>query len=168
MPVPPAMAMADRWMHWRRITRGDGTSKLPVTVDGSPASSTDMSTWAALPQAESSDVGEGLGFALGDGFACIDLDHCYDERNHLTPWAKMLIAPVADSTWIEISPSGNGLHIWGRYGERTGLKVRNDLGMNIEAYSQGRYMTYTGHRFRKSPAKLADLTFLFDVIAHLA
>ena len=167
--MPPSRAQGRR-ANARTSRDGDGRplDALPVTVDGSPASSTDLSTWAALPQAESSDVGEGLGFALGDGFACIDLDHCYDERNHLTPWAKMLIAPVADSTWIEISPSGNGLHIWGRCGERTGLKVRNDLGMNIEAYSQGRYMTYTGHRFRKSPAKLADLTFLFDVIAHLA
>ncbi|RSX53952.1 hypothetical protein D2E25_0258 [Bifidobacterium goeldii] len=168
MPVPAEMALADRWMRWRRITRGDGTTKQPITVDGLPASSTDPSTWSPLVVAESSNAGDGLGFALGNGIACIDLDHCYDSRGYLTDWAKMIIAPVEGRTYIEISPSGEGLHIWGVTGERTGIKVRNDLGMNIEAYSQGRYITYTGHKFRDSPLKLANLTFLFDVIPRLA
>lgn len=107
-----------------------------------------------------------MGFVLGDGFACIDLDHCYDGRNHLTDWAKMLIAPVRGKTYIEISPSGEGLHIWGRAAERTGVKVRGI--MNAEAYSRARYITYTGHVWRQSPATLTDLTFLFDVITRLA
>ena len=153
-------------MRWRRIARGDGPTKLPLTVDGAPASSTDPRTWSALTEAEASTAGDGLGFALGDGFACIDLDHCYDSRNHLADWAKMLIAPVEGRTWIEISPSGDGLHIWGTAPETTGIRVRGL--MNAEAYSQGRYMTYTGRAFRDAPAALADLTFLFDVLRRLA
>ncbi|QSY58709.1 bifunctional DNA primase/polymerase [Bifidobacterium imperatoris] len=168
MPVPCEMALADRWMRWKRVTRGDGTTKQPITTDGKPASSTDPSTWTALEQAENSTTGDGLGFALGNGFACIDLDHCYDNRGHLTDWAKMLIAPVAGRTYIEISPSGDGLHIWGTAPQQTGIRIRNTLGMNIEAYTQGRYMTYTGRTFRDSPTKLADLTFLLAVIPKLA
>jgi primase-polymerase (primpol)-like protein len=163
--VPVDMGMADRWLRWRLVHRGDGTSKLPVTIDGHPASSTDPSTWTSLPVAEESKVGDGIGFALGSGFACIDLDHCYDSRNHLEPWAKMILAPVAGSTYIETSPSGDGLHIWGLAGERTGVKVRGL--MNVEAYSRSRFMTWTGKAFHDAPAKLADLTYLFDVISRL-
>lgn len=166
MPVPPDMAMADRWLRWRLAHRGDGTSKRPIRFDGAPASSTDPATWTSLPTAEQSTTGDGLGFALGGGFACIDLDHCYDARGHLADWAKMLLAPVAGRTWVEISPSGQGLHIWGRCAERKGVKVRGL--MDAEAYSQGRYMTYTGHAWRDSPARLTDLTFLFDIIGKLA
>lgn len=166
MPVPAQMAMADRWMRWRRIVRGDGATKMPLTCDGMPASSTDPATWSSLVEAEASKTGDGLGFALGNGFACIDLDHCYDSRGHLADWAKMLVAPVADRTYIEISPSGDGLHIWGQAPERTGVRARGLL--NAEAYSRDRYMTYTGRVFRDSPARLADLTFLFDVITKLA
>lgn len=168
MPVPSQMALADRWVRWQRVTRGDGTTKKPLTCDGDPASSTDPTTWSPLTETEASPIGDGLGFALGDGFACIDLDHCYDSRGYLSDWAKMIIAPVEGKTYIEISPSGDGLHIWGTTSERRGVKVRNTLGMNIEAYSQGRYMTYTGRTFRAAPTALADLTFLFDVIGRLA
>ncbi|MDY4677599.1 MAG: hypothetical protein SO360_01865 [Bifidobacterium tsurumiense] len=164
--MPAAMAMADRWMRWKLIHRGDGTSKMPIDTEGNPASSTDPRTWTSLPVAEESTVGDGLGFALGDGFACIDLDHCYDSRNHLLPWAKMLLGAVEGTTWIETSPSGDGLHIWGRMNECKGIKVRGL--MDVEAYSQGRFMTFTGRQWRDSPSKLADLSFLFQVIHRLA
>ena len=164
--MPPDMAMADRWLRWRLARRGDGTGKRPLRFDGAPASSTDPSTWTSLPTAEQSKAGDGLGFALGGGFACIDLDHCYDSRGHLADWAKMLLAPVAGRTWIEISPSGHGLHIWGRCAEHKGVKVRGL--MDAEAYSQGRYMTYTGHAWRDSPARLADITLLFEVIKRIS
>lgn len=166
--MPAEMKDAGRWLRWKRVTRGDGTTKRPVTTDGKPASSTDHATWSTFEQARRSAAGDGMGFALGDGFACIDLDHCYDGQGHLKDWAKMILAPVEGRTYIEISPGGDGLHIWGTAPERTGIKVRNELGMNIEAYSQGRYMTCTGRTWRKSPQRLTDLTYLFDVIARLA
>lgn len=159
------MAMADRWLRWKLQRRGDGTTKVPLTIDGRNASSTDPDTWSSLIEAEDSTIGDGIGFALGSGFACIDLDHCYDSRNHLADWAKSFIAPVEDKTWIEISPSGDGLHIWGLMPEVTGIKVRD--GMSVEAYSQGRYMTYTGRRFKESPAKLSDLSYLFWLAGRL-
>ena len=164
--TPPArMAMADRWVRWRKVVRGDGTTKIPLTIDGTTASSTDPGTWSTFGAAEASTVGDGLGFARGGGIACIDLDHCYDSRGYLADWAKCLIAPVEGKTWIEISPSGDGLHIWGLMPERTGIKVRGI--MNAEAYSQGRYITVTGRTFRDSPARLADLTFPFDLLDRL-
>ena len=39
--------------------------------------------------------------------------------------------------------------------------------MNAKAYSKGRYMTYTGHAWRNSPAKLANVTLIFAVIKRI-
>lgn len=159
--------MADRWVRWTRVTRGDGTTKRPLTASGAAASSTDPGTWSPLVEAEASNVGDGIGFALGGGFACIDLDHCYDGRNHLEWWAKMLIAPVAGRAYIEISPSGTGLHVWGLLDPRPGMRLRNDLGMNIEIYSRDRFVTLTGRRHRDSGTGLPDMSNLWAVCERL-
>lgn len=108
-----------------------------------------------------------MGFMLGDGVACIDLDHCYDRRNRLEWWAKMLIAPVAGRAYIEISPSGDGLHVWGLLEPRPGMRIRNDMGMNIEFYSRDRFMTVTGRRHADSGRELPDLTNLWGVCSRL-
>lgn len=163
--IPSEMTSADRWMRWRYVPRGDGRTKQPMRPDGSPASSTHRRTWCDFDTANSSHTGDGLGFALGDGFACVDLDHCYTQQHHLEPWAKMLLAPVRGKTYVELSPSGEGLHIFGTCAERSGIKVRGIA--NAEAYSRDRYMTVTGRTWRDSPAKLADLTFLFDLLERL-
>ena len=89
----------------------------------------------------------------------------HDRRNHLTDWAKMLLAPVEGRTYIETSPSGDGLHIWGRCAPRAGVRTRGLV--TAEAYSRDRYMTVTGRPWHHAPATLADLTFLFDVIERL-
>lgn len=111
-------------------------------------------------------MGDGLGFALGNGFACIDLDHCMDASHRLLPWAKMILAPVEGKTYVEVSPSGDGLHIWGTCEERKGVRTR-DL-MNAEAYSQGRYMTVTMKPYGNAVDRLADITLIYDVIERLA
>lgn len=63
-----------------------------------------LPAFTALPTAEQSTAGDGLGFAFGGRFACIDLDNCYDSCGHLADWAQMLPMLIAGKTWIEISP----------------------------------------------------------------
>lgn len=63
--IPYEMTHADRWLRWKRVTRGDGTTKRPITIAGRPASSTDPATWCAWWDALGSTAGDGLGFALG-------------------------------------------------------------------------------------------------------
>ena len=160
--LPPAdMIMETRWVNWKQVRRGDRITKMPVQPNGDPAASTDAATWTDYDTASELRAGTGIGFVLGDGFACIDLDHCYDSRNHLADWAKPLLA-LAGDTFIEISPSGDGLHIWGLCKPRKGMKLRD--GENIEAYSQGRYITVTGKPYKTSKRRLADITTLMDLI----
>lgn len=167
MKTPPAeMLMQPRWVRWKPVDRNGRTTKMPIQADGTAASSTDPATWTDWEIANRSKAGEGTGFVLGDGIACIDLDHCYDNRNHLADWARRFLA-LAGDTFIEISPSGDGLHIWGTCQPRKGMKVRNG-DMNIEAYSRGRYITVTGRPYKTSTRQLADITMLFDLTETLS
>lgn len=97
----------------------------------------------------------GLGFVLGDGIGCIDLDHCIID-GRLTAWAIEILDSLP-TTYTEVSPSGAGLHVWGLIPERPGRKVRRD-GHSVETYSTGRYITVTGNRWGTCPNTLADLS----------
>lgn len=145
--IPAEMSGKDRWV--RRNRR-----KTPLTVAGGSASSTDPSTWSSLAEAKASKVGAGLGFVLGGGIGCIDLDHCFS-GGKLAGWAQEIVSRAPD-TYMEVSQSGEGLHIFGFLPEAPGRNIRRD-GRNVEFYSAGRYIAVTGDRFLDSPAKLADL-----------
>lgn len=108
---------------------------------GAWASATDPTTWTTYEAAKA--TGQPLGFVLGDGIGCIDLDHCLDEHGIPNGATRELLAYYADS-YVEVSPSGRGLHIWGTAAERRGFK-RTWKGQTIEFYSTGRYITITGH-----------------------
>ena len=80
------------------------------------ASSTDPASWSSYRDAARSSAGAGLGFVLdGDGVVCLDLDHCVDDEGTVAGWARNVLDAV-DGTWVEVSASGDGLHVWG-YGE---------------------------------------------------
>jgi len=137
------MIVKDRWLRHDR--------KRPIQVNGRPASSTNETTWTTFDRARSSELGDGLGFALGDGVACIDLDHCLVD-GRLTDSAASVVG-ACRGTYIEISPSGEGLHIFG-FAEVG--KGRN-LG-GIEVYDRGRFVTVTLRRFKRAPLILRDLS----------
>jgi len=123
------------------------------------------STWSSYREAAASSHGVGLGYVLaeGDGIVCIDLDHCIDASGRLAPWARRLLERCP-TTFVEVSPGGRGLHIWGR-GELTrGRKIRRADGAHIEVYGQGRYIAMSGRRYGDAPQTLADLS---EVVASL-
>ena len=127
--------------------------KRPITPDGRPASSTNPRTWSTYREAARSKVGDGLGFVLGDGVACLDIDRCLDERGRPDARAREILARVPDA-YVEISPSGRGLHVWGVAPEQPGRRYKD-----YEAYSTGRYVTVTGRVYR--PGGLPDLSVFF-------
>jgi len=153
--LPTELTSRPRWVRHSR-------SKAPLTVAGAPASSTDPKTWSTHTSARNSTVGVGLGFALnGDGVACIDLDHCLTGTG-VADWARSIV-DRCPPTYIEISPSGDGLHIWGFADVPRGRRIAV-TGGTVEIYGTGRYITVTGRRHGNAPTALADLS---DVIAHL-
>jgi primase-polymerase (primpol)-like protein len=153
--LPPEMTSKARWMRWKLVTRSGRTTKLPVTVAGKQASSTNAEKWCDYRTAKRSDVGAGLGFALGEGIGCIDLDHCIAD-GVVAGWAQDIL-DRCPPTFIEVSQSKTGLHIFGLLPEGAGRNIRRG-DVAIEFYSVGRFMAVTGDRFGASPATLADLS----------
>lgn len=144
----PAQTLRDipRWVRW-------SADKVPLRVTGGNASSTDPGSWVSWEVASSSSVGVGVGFVLSpaDSIVCVDIDHCLDSRGRLESWARDLLDKMP-STYVEVSPSGSGLHVWGvadfMSGRRTG---------DVEIYGAGRYITVTGQRFRGCGVEFANL-----------
>jgi primase-polymerase (primpol)-like protein len=146
--LPAELTSRARWVRHR--------AKVPLTIEGRCASSTDPATWASYRDAKASEIGDGLGFVFnGDGIAGIDLDHCL-AGGVLEPWAQQIL-DRCPATYVEISPSGTGLHIFGRAIVGAGRR-RN----GVEVYDRGRYFTVTGLPFGKPSRKLADNTGLIS------
>ena len=143
---PLELVSRDRWVTHR--------AKVPLQADGRTASSTDPATWTSFDQVTACKGRDGVGFVLnGDGIACVDLDHCLVD-GVLEPWAQQIV-DRCPRTYVEISPSGTGLHVFGLATVGVGRNMRG-----VEVYDRGRYMTVTGRRFGSFPARLADISGL--------
>jgi primase-polymerase (primpol)-like protein len=152
--IPAELRSLDRWVRY-------SARKVPLTTAGRAASSTNPLTWTTYAEASASTVGAGPGFVLnGDGLACLDLDHCLIGGKP-NPAARRFLAKLP-RTYIEVSPSGEGLHVWGRAEVPTGRRVTVD-GLSIEIYGRGRYMTVTDKPF--AAGGLADLSAVVATIS---
>lgn len=149
--APDRLRKSERWV--RHI------AKRPVQADGSVASSTDPATWCEFAAAFESQVGDGVGFVLnGDGVVCVDLDSCVVDGVP-NSWAQQIL-DLFPGAPVEVSLSGNGLHVWG-----TGplvSRVISVLGGKVEVYADKRYIAMTGVWLRRG-----DLVDLSDGIAKM-
>src|SRR5262249_53715707 len=92
---------------------------------------------------------QGVGFMFADGFAGIDLDGCRNpETGDITAWADDIIQSL--DAYVEVSPSGTGLHIF-VLGKVPGADKKFNLNpaighgkAAIEIYDSARYFTVTG------------------------
>lgn len=132
------------------------SAKVPLTVGNRSASSTNPATWSPFKVANVSDVGDGLGFVLaGEGITCIDLDHCIVD-GVLEPWAQSIVNQCK-GTYVEVSMSGTGLHVFGFASVGKGYR-RN----GVEIYDRGRYIAVTGRRWKRCPLVLTDISVVVD------
>jgi primase-polymerase (primpol)-like protein len=148
--IPEELRERPQWVCWRYEAKpgDDKLTKVPYTAGTSRrASSTDLKTWRTFEQAYMALDNEarhydGIGFVFSsaDPFVGIDLDKCRNpESGELAPWAREIISRVPEG-YIEVSPSGTGVHIIIR-GSVRGGGVRKGP---VEMYSRGRYFTITG------------------------
>jgi len=80
-----------------------------------------------------------VGACVVSPYVFIDLDKCFD-GDKLKPYAREIVERF--SSYTEISPSGNGLHIICKGKKPEGGNRNTELG--IEAYDRARYFTFTG------------------------
>lgn len=133
------------WISWKLVKKPEQEkpTKVPIQKNGQLASSTDASTWATFDE-----VGDNKGvvFEPTVGIVGIDFDHVVKDG--------VIVNKVIDEfvrsakTYVEYSPSGTGVHLLFRSTERIDLEANkhhfNDT-ESIEAYTWGRYFTFTGN-----------------------
>jgi hypothetical protein len=138
--MPRELRELDRWVCWKE-------GKVPYCPDQptKKASPTDPSTWgshSAAYRVYTNGGCLGVGFVLGEArIAGVDMDDCVD-NGVPRPEALMLMERIG-CKYIEFSPSGNGLRGFGYADSVQGTRGVVD-GVEVELYTDQRYMTVTG------------------------
>jgi putative DNA primase/helicase len=156
--IPNEIKALNQWVAWQGEQKDNGKiTKRPVNpMTGKYARTNDPSTWSSFDAAVSSCEkyglqGVGFVFTADDAYAGIDLDGCLDsETGVLSPEAREILDTF--SSYTEISPSGEGLHVFVK-GRLPGGGRKNG---KVEVYDQGRFFTVTGDRFQDTPAVVHD------------
>ncbi|MBQ3380810.1 MAG: DNA primase, partial [Oscillospiraceae bacterium] len=137
-----------RWVGYRLIPQPDGSKpkKVPVNaVTGKNAQSNNPASWCdyATARAAAEQYGyNGIGFMFlpEDGYVGVDVDHCYDpETGAFNETAQAIMA--RQPTYMEFSPSGDGIHLWFKGTKPKGPAKNTKTG--VEMYDRTRYFTVT-------------------------
>lgn len=113
--IPKDLREHTHWVVWDYEMRDGEPTKNPYNPrTGKKAKVNDSRTWGTLPEAlEAFEIGDwgGLGFVFssGDPYCGIDLDNCLVD-GEIEPWAQEIIASF-QTKYVEISPSGTGVHL---------------------------------------------------------
>ena len=146
--IPERLTERRQWVCWRLEERDGKATKMPYTPGTlRRASSTDLMTWRTFSEALAAyETGEppydGIGFMFcsADPFVGIDLDDCRNpETGKVAEWAREIISSVKEG-YVEISPSGTGVHVVVEGKVRGGGMRKGKL----EMYGQDRFFTITG------------------------
>ena len=125
---------------------GVSDTKIPLKLDGFPASPSDEDTWSSFDDVAKridSNFFDYSGFVFhNDGYVGIDIDKGFNEDGSISPLAYDIISHC--KSYTELSKSGRGFHII--------VKGMLDTpGMNnfngVEIYSDKRYFVTTGKVF---------------------
>lgn len=110
---------------------------------------------------------DGIGFCLTQGIVVIDLDQSLNDEGEPLEWVKPILA-LMPPTFIEISQSGHGLHVFVK-GELAGRRNRWTLpsGQHIEVYEKDRFIAFTAHPFQACVMELADGSQALDTLYEL-
>jgi putative DNA primase/helicase len=147
---------------WRREHVSGRDTKVPYSVRGYKADSTNPCDWASFQTALSTwhlypqrYAGLGFIFSKDDPYAGIDLDDCLDIEGNVKGWARGTVERFSD-TYMEVSPSGQGLKIWAKGTLPANLPGVGVGDGQIEIYDHARYFTLTGRAFRGAPLDIED------------
>ena len=146
--IPGQLTERPQWVCWRVVEReGKKPTKVPYTPGTERrASSTDLMSWRTFQEAlEAYEAGEppydGIGFCFcsADPFVAVDLDDCRNpETGDVAPWAQNIVERFSEA-YVEVSPSGTGIHIIACGVLKEGVKTKK-----VEMYGQDRFFTISG------------------------
>lgn len=153
--IPNYLKNNAKFCVWGYRSRNGQQAKIPYSPkNGSKARSNDENSFGTFDEAlkvlsHNPDRYFGLGVGMFGTLIGVDIDHCINEDNELTPMAKSIVGSL--NSYTEISPSGKGIHILCRaptlHYDKSRYYIKNsDIG--LEVYAAGitnRYLTLTGN-----------------------
>lgn len=173
--IPATLRARPCWVLWR----AERQTKVPYQPNGAMAASDNPATWTPFADALAAYqtgrfTGIGVMFADDDELFGIDLDDCIQD-GHVAPWAVALLRDCA--TYAEVSPSGNGIKLWGFGRLPRNLKPRKQaipdslIPQNapgtIELYDRKRFFTVTGWHVEGTPTEVQPVNGALDRIVAL-
>lgn len=101
-----------RWVNWRLEEKNGKMTKVPYQTNGKQAASTRPHEWATYKEVK--DNNEKVGIILNDGYlVCIDIDHVIKDGKLISENKEEIADLILElDTYVEISQSGTGLHIF--------------------------------------------------------
>jgi len=162
--APAALKEVEGWILWKYTPVNGKWTKPPFNEDGKKIDAHDPTEWMTFSQAvQAYQRGgfDGIGLSLNamEALAGVDLDHCV-KGGEIEPWALKIVEELG--SYVEISPSGEGLRILG-YGK---LRREGRKKGNVEVYDGGRYLTFTGHRLDSATSDIEDFDEALNRVHH--
>lgn len=140
---------------YQQLKDNNKPSKIPYRVKHGKLLKTNiklqkywLTGYTALKIAETDSRIDGIGIILtGSNIFAIDLDHCLNPNTGNLSKQAQNIVEMFTKTYIEISPSNQGLHILGQGKLNLYGRSKSPKNQNIEAYdgSSIRYIAITGN-----------------------
>jgi hypothetical protein len=163
-----------QWAIWRYTQLPNGNWQKPPFMATQPdrhVSTNDASTWTDYTTAcaaVQAGHGDGISYILteNDPFAAIDIDNCRHVHTHsIDPWAQLFMQ-FAVTSYQEVTPSGEGVRIWGlANGATLNRKFTLEIdgkGIAVELFRRSRKaLTITGYRLN-TVRTLTDINKVFD------
>jgi putative DNA primase/helicase len=163
--IPQELRQTKQWLLWRYELRDGKPTKVPYTVKGRLASSTNPTTWATFEEVLACLLKggyDGTGFVISkdDPYVGIDLDWKKYEGKGIPEAANALLSYL--NSYSELSPSHKGLHVWIKVSDKanfpSGRKKKLNEHMDIEMYPFGRFLTMTGLHIASTPLTIEERT----------
>ena len=148
----PYLASIPQWLVVLLVPRADGkTDKIPVNpASGQPCDAHDRANWTTYEHAAGTAAAWGPQFLAGfvltaaDDLFCLDIDGALQADGTWSPLAQALVQRLP-GCMVEVSQSGRGLHVWGRYPSPPAHRCKRvDLG--IELYTERRFIAIGTHQ----------------------
>ena len=152
--IPQELRDLKQWGLYSRkwLPEKNKYTKLPLTVDGRAASSTNETTWSSFDEALTAYLTPnnfevaGLAFFFKPPYIGIDIDHIKDDIAATIQGDPNTVTNdfiKRTKSYTETSMSGEGIHIITK-GDFTGKKHRKG---QFEFYDKGRFFALTGQAF---------------------
>jgi hypothetical protein len=169
--IPPALRIKRNWCVHRhdgeksKVCHAPGGYKMQWSISANWITFEDAKKayqdGLTLPEGHKRKF-DGLGFFLSrekdavlDIYA-VDLDHCI-QAGKIDDWAKDILSRL--NSYSEISPSGEGIHVFVKGILPEGSKNTNDQMLDknrVEVFTDKHHITITGNRLTDYPATIED------------